>query len=323
MISHVFTAAKQAILTAKKHLSHPCSRGLVERIASQPEAGFAWPYYLYTPRQSSQPSHAPHRLLVVPINTGTVSDDPDAVDEYARDRQLSRYRNLAEALNVPLLVPAFPRPASHPHLYTHALDRDSLLTKVEGLQRVDLQLIAMIDHARELLAGRGIPLAGEVLLTGFSTAGMFANRFTLLHPRRVWAAAVGSPGGWPIAPVSEYHGRPLPYPVGIDDLPQLTGRAFDLKSFRQLPLLFFMGEQDENDSVPYQDGYDPEHQKLVFELFGDSPLARWPKARHLYEEAGADARFRIYEGVGHQLTDEMRSDVARFLQDSLVSHSHG
>ncbi len=34
-------------------------------------------------------------------------------------------------------------------------------------------------------------------------------------------------------------------------------------------------------------------------LFGDTPLARWKQAEALYARAGANARFELVPGVGH------------------------
>ena len=128
---------------------------------------------------------------------------------------------------------------------------------------------------------------------------MFANRFTALHPERVMAAAVGSPGGWPIAPQNVVEGTALPYPIGIADLKELIGRDFDAERFRAVPQLFVMGALDENDSVDYRDGYSEPEAVLTDRLFGTTPVARWGHAETLYRTAGVRARFTLVEGVGH------------------------
>src|SRR5215472_6520300 len=85
-------------------------------------------------------------------------------------------------LGLPYLVPAFPRPASKWQYYTHALDRDTLACRELGLERIDLQLIAMIRDARRRLAEAGVPIEEKVFLWGYSAAGSFTIRFTVLHP---------------------------------------------------------------------------------------------------------------------------------------------
>ena len=86
--------------------------------------------------------------------------------------------------------------------------------------------IRLAIRARLLLLAAGVskhPVQPRVLMAGFSAPGVFTNRFAVLHPERVFAAAVGGPDGWPIAPVRADQGEMLPYPVGIADIEELSG----------------------------------------------------------------------------------------------------
>ena len=179
-----------------------------------------------------------------------------------------------------------------------------------SLDRVDVQLMAMIDAARKELARRNWPPVGEqVLMAGLSAAGSFTNRFTLLHPARVLAAAVGSPGGWPIAPVAADQGKTLRYPVGIADVENLIGLQVDLAALRRVRMLFFLGDHDTNDAVGYVDSYSPRDSELIRCLFGETLLKRWRSAKRLYDRAGVRrAQFKVYPG-GHEVTSEMRKDI--------------
>lgn len=281
------------------------------KIAAEPQKGFNWSYYLNVPGSSSSAT-----LLVLPNNTGTPDNNQAVHDEAAKD--LAEFATwLAEELKSPVLVPTFPRPLTEPNIdvwkiYTHALDRETLLTEITELQRIDLQLIAMIDDAKEYLSTKGIEVEEKVFIMGFSASGMFTNRFTVLHPERVKAAAIGSPGGWPLAPVSTWQGHTLRYNVGIADLEQLTGQAPDIELFRSVPLLLYIGDQDTNDSVPFNDSYDQEDRELINNLFGSTPVSRWPKAKEIYESADCNCQFVLYPGVGHQITHEMEIDIADF-----------
>ncbi len=306
------------VKTETRNDNCPTTVGTLEKIEPLPGGDFAWPYYLYTPSSVSQQTET--HLLVMPNNTGYTSDDP-AVHEEAARQLIMRYEDHAEKLGAPLLVPTFPRPHTNWRIYTHALDRDTLLTDDVGLQRIDLQLIAMIDDARDRLgtaAGTAqVSIAPQILMDGFSASGMFVNRFAVLHPELVEAAAVGSPGGWPIAPVSEWEQETLRYPIGVADLNEVAGEAFQLEAFRSVPLLFYIGDADTNDSVPYTDGYDPVDKELVFRLFGETPLARWPIAEQIYQAAGCSAQFVTYPGVGHEVSPQMTSDVEAFLKSHM------
>jgi len=288
------------------------------RVDGDPARGFHWPYYLYvSPGAEERAARAETvRLLVLPNNTGHPDDDFEVHRRAAWLRML-RDREVADGLGVAALVPIFPRPRANWRVYTHALDRDSLTTEIEDLARPDLQLLAMIEDARRRLADRGWTVGERVLLRGFSANGMFSNRFAALHPEKVLAVAAGSPGGWPIAPASEWKGKTLRYPVGIADLEALTGRAFDLEAFSRVPILIFMGDRDENDSVPFGDGYDEEDRDLVFETFGRTPVERWPASEETYRAAGTSARFRLDPGVGHEVSDETEQAVRDFLRRAL------
>jgi pimeloyl-ACP methyl ester carboxylesterase len=187
------------------------------------------------------------------------------------------------------------------------------------LARVDLQLIAMIEHARDRLAAQGREMQPRVLITGFSASGMFVNRFAVLHPQRVLAAAVVSPGGWPLAPVISARGQTLPYPVGIADVEPLTGAPIDLDELRRVRFVFALGDADTNDAVPYRDAFSSTDEALIMRSFGRTPAARWDAARRLYANAGLQARFRLYRGIGHQVTPEMQSDIEAAFRAALAT----
>jgi pimeloyl-ACP methyl ester carboxylesterase len=275
--------------------------------------GFSWPYYLYIP---SPPGGNGHEvaLLIIPNNSPR-NNDYEVHDAAAR--ALARHNwGLSRALGVVVLVPAFPRPANS-YIYTYALDRDCLTTRETGLIRLDLQLIEMIEDAREQLSHRGLATSKKVLLFGFSASAMFANRFAVLHPELIAAAAIGSPGGWPIAPTETWRGETLRYPVGVADLEGLTGDEFAEDIFTSIPHFIFKGAIDENDSVTTGVGYEQQDRDLIIRLFGPSPTDRWDDAVAIYDSLGGDVRFREYAGVGHTLTDRMIGDIVSFLQSVL------
>lgn len=281
---------------------------------ADPSKGFHWPYLLYVPGEV----HWPH-LLVAPNNTGFATEDA-AFLRASGSCDVARSLGMIDRLGVPLLVPLFPRPAvagEEENLYLHALTRASLTTKIPAFKRVDLQLIAMVEDARAVLAEAGARVTSRVLLTGFSASGSFVNRFALLHPGNALAVASGSPGGWPTVPVADAGGKALSWPVGIADVEALTGKAVDVRALTKVAWLFFLGDQDWNDAVPFRDSFSKSQQALVFRLFGTTPVSRWKKAERLYTVAGLNARFRLYPGVGHTTTREIDGDVEAFFVEAM------
>jgi dienelactone hydrolase len=306
---------------------------LIEQPA-EPTRGFAWPYLLVLPRAAPD-AHPPagtppaparssagaSTLLVLPTNTGFATDDLDLLRASAIC-PVAHLLALADRLGTPVLAPLFPRPVAPPpagDLYLHALSRASLEARDPRLARVDLQLIAMLDDAAQRLAGQGHPVQPRVLIYGFSASGSFANRFAVLHPDRVLAAAVGSPGGWPIAPVARAGGDALPYPVGIADADALTGAPVDLAALRRVRFLFLLGDADTNDAVSYRDAFAPADEALIMRRFGKTPVARWDAARRLYDAAGLHAQYRLYRSVGHAMSPAMKADVEAMFRTALAA----
>ncbi len=289
------------------------------RVDAKPKSGFLYPYYLYVPAQiRTEKNHqAPHVLLILPNNTGTTNDD-FAVHERSARRTAEQSCFMAAQLRVAMLVPVFPRPATDGLVYTQALNRASLLTQKEALKRLDLQLIAMIDDARERLRGEGLKFIDRTLMYGFSASGMFTNRFTMIHPDRIRAAAFGSPGGWAMAPVASWKGKSLRYPVGTADFEAVTGTKLDLKRLKATPMFLFMGTADTNDSVPYRDSYDQEDKDLIFSLFGKTMLDRWAVTESLYRENLPAAKLKLYPGVAHTVSQDMMDDVMAFFAQHLL-----
>lgn len=272
----------------------------VQRFPADPASGYSADFYLYISPEAKRAARNGELItfLVQPNNSGINSDDSQV---HRRDAWWTGFerRTIADELGVVLLVPAFIRPGQDWHIYTHALDRYTLTTERLDLRRIDLQLIAMIEHGRAELTKRGIQTDQKVLIQGFSASGMFANRFTLLHPDYVKAATIGSLGGWPIAPIASFQGEHLTYPAGISDLESLTGVSFNPVAYNAVPQLIYMGSADDNDSLDYTDGWDEKDAQLVDRLFGDDPLSRWEAARAIYEESGTNVQFLLIDGVGH------------------------
>lgn len=289
----------------------------IMRIEANASKGFAYAYYLYSPpslKVRNEPGKV-HSLIVIPNNTGQINDDIAFHDNDVKRKltQIGPYMN-SSGIVAPILMPVFPRPATEHTIYTHSLDRDTMLTNIKEFSRFDLQLIAMIKDAQVRLENEGIKTEKRVLMQGYSASGMFVNRFVFLHPKMVKAAAIGAPGGWAIAPIDKFNGKELTFPVGIADLKQVSGKNFDLNAVRKVPLFVILGGADTNDAVPMGDAYDKRETDLVMELFGKTPVERFPHTERIYKEAGLNAEFKLYPNTPHQMSKEMREDQMTFIK---------
>lgn len=269
------------------------------KLSANPSAGFRFEYLVYLPKGTQ--IGKVNTLMVETNNTGL--NDTLAYHERGARRAASHSGvgvYVAKKLKLPFLVPIFPRSQTDWTVYTHALDRDAFLAKGVDYERLDLQLLAMVEDARKQLAAMGYPVEEKFLLTGFSASGTFANRLSLLHPTRIKAVATGGTNAIAILPVAQLDGKTLNYPLGLADIQQVTGQPVDLEAFRALPKMLFMGAKDNNDAAAFRDGYSEEESALVYSLMGKEMIPlRWRFMEEQYHKAGVQADFRTYGHMGH------------------------
>ncbi|HEX6096321.1 MAG TPA: hypothetical protein VF432_08360 [Thermoanaerobaculia bacterium] len=305
------------LLTAAcAHKPLPAANTL-EVVEANPAKGFHYSYILKMPTAARLDGTT--YLLVEPNNTGRVSDDLNVHAEAAKKLAGSAVgAYVARKLDLPLLVPIFPRPETGWERYTHALDRDTMLIAEGPMRRLDLQLLAMIDDARRRLRGYGVTTHEKVLLTGFSASGTFSNRFTLLHPEKVQAVAAGGLNAMLIVPSATLDSVALPYPLGISDLQETARTRFDAAKWKAVPQFLYMGAKDDNDAVLFDDGYSESERAVVFQVLGEKMQPdRWTHMQELYRNAGASATFRTYEHMGHGTDQKINDEVVEFFRKAM------
>jgi len=315
LVATLFTpaAAAQDILISKICQLNLAGNDIIEVEADTGE-GFNFPYFLFFP-DTADKSRELH-LLVETNNTGTTSDDFDVHRQKALDLVKRSYPNrIARELSVPLLVPVFPRPKSNWQAYTHALDRDTLEINEGKLKRLDLQLVAMIDHSLELLRTNGFKMHDKVFMHGFSASAKFSNRFAFLHPERVKASAAGGVNGIPTLPVSTRNGHTLPFPIGIADIETFTGQPYEEQIHRKIPQYIYMGYMDRNDTLSSRDAWSKKEANIICEAIAEKMMPdRWQICQAVYREKLPRAQCVTYNGVAHAIKDEMQNDLVKFFK---------
>lgn len=289
-------------------------------IEANPDAGFNYPYYLYIPdeiRDGDVP------LLVEPNNTGTSTDDFEQHRSRAEDLVKKGYpRYIANALNVPLLVPVFPRPRSEPvdwRHYTHQLDRETLQIGEGPLKRIDLQLLSMVDDARKKeLADKDASFRKEIMLNGYSASGTFSDRFTVLHADRILSVTAGGLNGMTLLPLEQVNDQTLRYHIGIADVESLTGDTVDLDALNETNQFLYLGANDDNDTIPYDDAWTSDDlRETALEVYGeDMQEDRFPFSQSAYDQQDIQAQFRLYEELGHRYPQV--EDLIEFHRRSIV-----
>ena len=287
------------------------SNKLLCRVSENPIEGFNFPYYLLIPQEVDL--NKPIYLLVEPNNTG-VGSNFASLDKNTKDSiETCSGSSVARKLKIPLLMPVFPRPGGT--LYTHALDRETLLIGEGDLKRIDLQLIAMIAHAQKLLRHNDVKVNEKIFMNGFSASGTFTNRFTILHPTVVRAVATGGINSIPTFPTDRWNDVTMRYPVGIADVKEIAGIEFDEAAYKKVSQYIYMGALDDNDTIPYRDAYNEVDAELVKELIGVKMMPdRWHLSQSIYKALGIPAQFVTYNDTGHEIKDEMIDDIAAFFE---------
>lgn len=292
-----------------------------ELVQSDSEAGFHYPYYLYSPgpmEDSTQP------LIVQGNNSPLPKDGARNHVLYAKSMVEGLVDRFAEEFRVPALVPTFPRlqrdppPSTRSHLNVQSLTDRALRTDHRTLARVDRQLMRMVDDAQNRLRSAGYTPTEQVHMHGFSTSGRFAPRIAMLHPERVSAVSAGGNGMYTL-PTAEFSGQSLPYPVGVADLESLVGAEFNLDEWRTVPHYFYLGDNDTSDSLRR---LRENLRELVNDIYPPAVTDRFELVESVHDTVGASATFEVYEGVGHRTSSQQVQDLREFHWEHMnVEHS--
>ena len=296
------------------------SRDTLIEIAANPKAGFNYPYFLFIPAGCDK--SIGQYLLVESNNTGSTNDTFYVHEKAARiQAQFGPLGNaLSRQLHIPYLVPVFPRPQKEWKVYTHMLDRDAMLWSKAPMKRIDLQLVAMIKDAIGKLKDKGYIVNEQVLLSGYSSSGVFANRFACLHPEMIKAYSAGGINGLLMMPFTQYNNEKLNYPIGTDDFQEITGSTFNFDAFTKVHQFLYMGETDTNDAVQMDDGYSTKEREIIYKTFGEKMLPdRWFGCQLHYKIAMHNAQFRTYSGVGHEVNADIIRDLVKFYSGAMKS----
>ncbi|MBO7191647.1 MAG: hypothetical protein J6V32_06130 [Elusimicrobiaceae bacterium] len=285
------------------------STGEILTFPANPEKGFHWGYALYVPKDIDTSKTLP--MLLIMGNTGRADLSAEETEK-AISEQVPYQSNegpLADSLGVPLVMPIVPR---LDNFYTHALSRAVLISQDEKFERLDLQVLNMLKDARRQLNKRNIKTQEKVFVTGFSAAGVFAWRWTMLHPEYVIATVTGG-ALYHMLPVEELNGEKLIYPVGVGDLKELTGKNFNKTAWSKIPIFSSNGQVDANDTFVYSECFDPEIERLVLAkvLPGKDIFERRAQSIKLLNEMAPNVQTHLYPSIGHQ---PVTKDVLAFLQ---------
>ena len=299
-------------------------------VKANPEKGFHFPYLLKTSKKTVDANY----IVVESNNTGSNNSIKGMTSKAKKSLNWVLGASISKKLKYPILMPVFPFGTSalmQNKYYFPQLDSDVLKIDKDKYRRIDLQLIAMIDDAREkLLKENNQNINEKVIMVGFSSSSLFSARFTFLHPDRVSVAIGGGIGGLLPVPADKINGIEAIYPIGTYDFEKITGKKFDLEEYKKTPQFYYQGTKDK--SNPFRRGAEDltdEEYKIVKKLFvdglpfGDKPVSlkvstvMWNNSQKYINQIVDNVKFESPKGLGHEITPKMIRKSTKFIKENL------
>jgi len=297
-----------------KVLSRPIiddTNEIVHFILPNKDRGFNYGYYLVIPENAKK-----NTSIVVETNNSGVNTRN--VVDYENVFDFIKYNRAAETIinsGFPYLVPIFQRiKKEKSNIYTHALTSEAILADNKLYSRLDVQLIRMINNAKELLRENNYIVNEKVVMVGQGASATFASRFAMLHPTRVRNLILTKTSALLITPITEYKGEVLNYPIGIDNIKKLIGKGFNLEAYNRIKKIAIDAKQNYDDPASYDDSYTKEEQKIIFKALGKKMFnSRYNTMKKLYKK-GKVKNFIFKEYSTYEKTkDKFIEEIERVL----------
>lgn len=180
------------------------------------------------------------------------------------------------------------------------------------MYRLDMQIVNIINKVKNrIFELYGIQVSDKIFLNGYSSSGVFAQRFSLLHPDIIDTVCIGGASG-SIPVISDI----LDYPLGIKDFSKLTGNTFDIDNYKKIKIRYYVGELEDvrksfdryDDNNNYASMHDMSYfyrsvptdvGKMQRNMFGNNLLLRSQKIINYLQEQGIDISQTIFFGRSH------------------------
>ena len=130
---------------------------------------------------------------------------------------------------VPIVVPLIPSIPGKS--YYQQISPDYLFEK-DGLDVSSACCEIMDDALDKIEEISGVRLPNKVFLNGYSSSGVFAQRFCLLHPERIDTAVIGGASG--SIPCLD---KDIDYPLGIGSISN-----FNMDEYKKIKFRYYVGE---------------------------------------------------------------------------------
>lgn len=246
---------------------------------------------------------------------------------------IEELKGMVEVIDdAPILIPFTPDEESGIPYYQQ-LSRECFQKAVDGAYeihypRIDLQIINTIDNGKNKITKEtGINVANKIFLNGYSSSGVFAQRFALIHPEIVGRVLIGGASGSIPLPTTDFE-----YPLGIKDFKQLFGKDFNENEYKKIQFGIYVGELEaktpaweydidgkpiqrnqngqvinHNQIIPpmhdmsyYPRSIDTQRGKYQRQILGEDLSQRHKNCIEYYEKNGYNITSKIYRSAEHK-----------------------
>jgi len=169
--------------------------------------------------------------------------------------------------------------------------------------RPEDDLVMAHDVLNALLSNGDVATNDKMILEGFSSGGMFAQRFALAYPEKVKAIAAGQCGGVIALPITEHEGKELSWPIGISDYEEIFHKPFNVDAYKKIKQLIYIADGDSHSSTLPNCGpqfYVKSDINHIIKHFGRTDPERLENNVKYLNSIGFDnVEFYTYSGDGH------------------------
>ncbi|WP_332775800.1 alpha/beta hydrolase family protein [Polaromonas sp.] len=227
-------------------------------------------YCTYAPPLSGNEKYAKELVVVVHGTGRAFTEYRDAFAEFAKWN---------DCIVLCPLFPAGPQGDGN---------RDGFKHLQEAAIRYDQILLDMVDEVAEKF---GCDFS-KFALFGYSGGGQFVNRFSLLHPERLWAVSIGAPGSVTLLDFNQ------DWWVGVRDFEKKFGKPLNLDALKALPVHMVVGKADlETWEITHREG-----GKFYMAGANDAGRTRPERLESLrksFVASGVDATLDLVDNVPH------------------------
>lgn len=286
---------------------------------------FNFPYILCIPKNLENKD-----TLFVESNN---EEDPDKLIGSAKGTTLNILNLMSGSRKKsPCFIPVLPTNGLNGRPYFQQLSPECFNGNLpQDKKRIDLQVVKAIEDAKNKIFELTKKNVDEkIFLHGYSSSGVFAQRFTLLHPEIVKEVCIGGAIGSIPMPINEYNGISLDYPAGTNNFSQLCGTEFNAEEYKKINFRYYVAEREADrlsqsrfkedgtnapmHDMSYMDRSMPnEVGKNLRDAFGIDMIDRCRNQLHIYKTMGLD--ISAHEPYPNIMHNEIGTRAFKYIDD--------